>query len=51
MGILLKNREPLMRISHELMRKETLERAELDRLLMAPEPATAEKIHGGVQCR
>jgi cell division protease FtsH len=51
MGILLKNREPLMRISHELMRKETLERAELDRLLVAPEPATAEEVHGGVQCR
>ena len=45
MGILLKNREPLMRISQELMRKETLERAELDRLLMAPEPETAgEKV-------
>ena len=51
MGILLKNREPLLRISHELMRKETLERAELDRLLTAPEPATAEEVHGGVQCR
>jgi cell division protease FtsH len=51
MGILLKNREPLLRISHELMRKETLERAELDRLLVAPEPVTAEEVHGGVQCR
>jgi cell division protease FtsH len=45
MAILLKNREPLARISKELMRKETLERAELDRLLMAPEPETAgEKV-------
>jgi cell division protease FtsH len=51
MGILLKNREPLMRISHELMRKETLERAELDGLLMAPEPETVEVAHGGVQCQ
>ncbi len=53
MGILLKNREPLMRISHELMRKETLERAELDRLMIAPapEPETAEVVHGGMQCR
>ena len=45
MAILLKNREPLARISKELMRKETLERAELDRLLTAPEPETAgEKV-------
>jgi cell division protease FtsH len=51
MAILLKNREPLLRISRELMRKETLERAELDRLLMAPEPETAEIVQGGVQCR
>jgi cell division protease FtsH len=51
MGILLKNRAPLMRISQELMRKETLERTELDRLLLAPEPSTAEEIHGGMQCR
>ena len=36
MGILLKNRDPLVRISKELMRKETLEREELDRLLNAP---------------
>ncbi len=49
-GILLKNREPLERISQELMRKETLERAELDRLLTAPEPETAEVRQGGVQC-
>jgi cell division protease FtsH len=41
--ILLKHREPLTRISQELMRKETLERAELDRLLTAPEPETAEE--------
>jgi len=40
-----------MRISHELMRKETLERAELDGLLMAPEPETVEVAHGGVQCQ
>jgi len=51
MSILLKNPEQLMRISRELMRKETLERAELDRLLMAPEPETVEVVHGGVQCR
>jgi cell division protease FtsH len=50
-GILLKNREPLERISQELMRKETLERAELDRLFTAPEPETAEVGQGGVQCR
>lgn len=36
-GILLKNRQPLVRISKELMRKETLERAELDRLLLSAE--------------
>jgi hypothetical protein len=29
--------EPLQRITQELIRKETLERAELDRLLAAPE--------------
>ena len=45
MGILLKNREPLMRISRELMRKETLERAELDQLLSGPEVA-GEQDHG-----
>jgi len=41
--ILLKHREPRTRISQELMRKETLERAELDKLLAAPEPETAEE--------
>ncbi len=35
MGILLKNRDPLARISEALIRKETLEREELDRLLEA----------------
>jgi cell division protease FtsH len=38
-GILLMSRDPLTRISKELIRKETLERAELDRLLAAPEPS------------
>jgi len=42
-GILLEHREPLMRISQELMRKETLDRAELDRLLTAPEPRTTDE--------
>ncbi|HYL39033.1 MAG TPA: ATP-dependent zinc metalloprotease FtsH, partial [Bryobacteraceae bacterium] len=37
-GILLEHREPLRRISEELIRKETLERAELDKLLTSPEP-------------
>ena len=37
--ILLKRREPLERVSRELIRKETLERAELDALMSAPEPA------------
>jgi cell division protease FtsH len=32
-GILLRRREPLERISKELIRKETLDRAELDKLL------------------
>ena len=32
-----------MRISRELIRKETLERAELDKLLAAPEPETSEE--------
>jgi cell division protease FtsH len=36
--ILLKRRDPLERIAQELMRKETLDRAELDRLISAPEP-------------
>ncbi|MBZ5636747.1 MAG: ATP-dependent zinc metalloprotease FtsH [Acidobacteriia bacterium] len=36
--ILSKRREPMERISRELIRKETLERAELDRLLAAEEP-------------
>jgi len=38
MEILLKNRDPMDRIAHELIRKETLDRAELDRLA-APSPA------------
>jgi cell division protease FtsH len=45
MGILLKNRDPLLRISHELMRKETLERAELDRLLEPAAAAPPEEMH------
>jgi cell division protease FtsH len=36
--ILSKRREPMERISRELIRKETLERAELDTLLAAAEP-------------
>jgi len=36
--ILSKRREPMERISRELIRKETLERAELDQLLTAEEP-------------
>ena len=43
-GILLKRREPLERISQELIRKETLDRAELDRLLVGPEAAAAERV-------
>jgi len=39
-AILLERRDPLIRISQELMRKETLERAELDKLLTAPEHVT-----------
>jgi cell division protease FtsH len=38
MEILLKNREPMERISRELIRKETLERAELDQLVSATNP-------------
>ena len=41
--ILLKRRDPLERIAQELMRKETLERAELDRLIGAPEPNVESK--------
>jgi cell division protease FtsH len=41
--ILLKRRDPLERIAQELMRKETLERAELDRLIAAPEPKVESK--------
>ncbi len=37
-GILLQRRDPLIRISNALIRKETLERAELDRPVTAPEP-------------
>jgi len=40
--ILVKHRDSLRRISQELVRKETLERAELDQLLGAPEPRTVE---------
>lgn len=36
--ILLKRRDPMERISRELIRKETLERAELDQLLAVVEP-------------
>lgn len=36
MEILLKNRDPMERIAHELIRKETLDRAELDLLMAAP---------------
>ncbi len=36
--ILSKRREPMERISRELIRKETLERAELDKLLALAEP-------------
>ena len=39
--ILSKRREPMERISRELIRKETLERAELDNLLAAAEPEKA----------
>jgi cell division protease FtsH len=39
--ILSKRREPMERISQELIRKETLERAELDNLLAAAEPEKA----------
>jgi ATP-dependent Zn protease len=37
-GILSQRREPMERISRELIRKETLERAELDQLLETPLP-------------
>ncbi|MGD1091074.1 MAG: ATP-dependent zinc metalloprotease FtsH [Bryobacteraceae bacterium] len=43
--ILLKRREPLERVSRELIRKETLERAELDALMGAPEPAESFQDH------
>ena len=47
-GILLQHRDPLRRISQELIRKETLERAELDRLLMPSERGTeGEKLPVG----
>lgn len=39
--ILLKRREPMERISQALIRKETLDRTELDILLNAPEQDTA----------
>jgi cell division protease FtsH len=39
--ILLKRREPLDRISQELIRKETLDRAELDKLMNVGEPEKA----------
>jgi cell division protease FtsH len=38
--ILLQRRDPLILISKELIRKETLERAELDRLLTPPDRRT-----------
>ncbi|HEY6342062.1 MAG TPA: ATP-dependent zinc metalloprotease FtsH [Bryobacteraceae bacterium] len=41
--ILLKRRDPLERIAQELMRKETLERAEVDRLIGAPETEVESK--------
>ena len=47
MGILLKNREPLVRISQELMRKETLERDELDWLMVVDEPDIVGSHSGG----
>ncbi len=37
MQILLENREPMERISRQLIRKETLERAELDELVASCE--------------
>ncbi|HVW83212.1 MAG TPA: ATP-dependent zinc metalloprotease FtsH [Bryobacteraceae bacterium] len=45
--ILRKNREPLARISRELIRKETLDRTELDRLLAVGDavPASASSSH------
>jgi len=49
-GILLQRRDPLIRISQELIRKETLERAELDNLLMPLDPRTeAEKLPVAVE--
>jgi cell division protease FtsH len=41
MEILLKNRRPMERISRELVRKETLDRAELDQLMAAHEETLA----------
>jgi ATP-dependent Zn protease len=38
MDILTQRREPMERIAHELMCKETLERTELDRLVAATRP-------------
>jgi cell division protease FtsH len=47
LDILRKNREPLARISHELIRKETLDRTELDRLLAVRDavPVSASSSH------
>jgi cell division protease FtsH len=44
MEILLKNREPMERISRELIRKETLDRAELDKLVETPDMQAQERI-------
>jgi cell division protease FtsH len=41
--ILLHNRGPMARISSELIRKETLDRAELDKLLAAPDEVSVEE--------
>jgi len=35
--ILMKRREPMEKVSRELIRKETLDRAELDKLLAVPD--------------
>jgi len=49
-GILLQRRDPLIRISDALIRKETLERAELDRLLTPLEPVSEdEKLPAAVE--
>ena len=49
-GILLQRRDPLIRISDALIRKETLERAELDRLLTPPEQVSeGEKLPVAVE--